>query len=111
MLTEMGCQILVMSEENDLENTITVRDFAEIREILEQAGLVRIHGDSEGIAALWSDGKILLVNIHEREKTITLDFAIRSATECYSGQEITFVHKDGKTELTIPALGVLTAEL
>lgn len=111
MLTEMGCQILVMSAENDLENTVTVRDFAEIREILEQAGLVRIHGDSEGIVALWSDGKLLLVNIHEREKTITLDFAIRSATECYSGQEITAVHKDGKTELTIPALGVLAAEL
>lgn len=97
-----GCRLLALPENGD---------FTAIRQTLLDAGLAQATGDTEGIAMLHSADRILLVNAHNREKTIHLPQSLCSARCCFTDEDAAWHTDADGTRLTLPPYGVVLASV
>ncbi|MBR4073758.1 MAG: hypothetical protein IKK24_07430, partial [Clostridia bacterium] len=67
---------------------------------------VKTEGETSGVASLWSENRLLLVNTDKKEKNIVLDFEAKIINDCWYNNSVDFRITEGKTEITLRPYGV-----
>jgi len=91
--------------------TIIYADKESLKDTLKNSGLVKTDGDTMGVASLWSDNGLLIVNSDKKEKHIYLNFIVENISDCWYNRNVNFKISEGKTEITLRPYGVYSISL
>lgn len=117
-LENSGCKVIALTDNGKYteyytsvsKNIALINNAAELSKLLYDNSLVKTSGETERIAALWSDSKLLLVNSDNFEKEFVLETNVTSITDCYFNQPVPFKADKEKTCFTLSPYGVFLVE-
>ena len=115
IFSKAGCMVIVVKDEDVFaKEWEEVADFCvfidgpkKLQEVIRNTGLVKTSGNTKGIASLWGENKLLLVNSDSFAKEIVIDFPIRYAKDCFRNTAIPFFVSEQNTSICIPPYGVV----
>lgn len=108
-LYDGGCRIVYFCEtEAFSDEYVKISEFATLAssteallEIISENGLPT-DGDTDGIAALWTDDTSLLVNSESREKKLSVNLSAAEIIDVFTKEPLEFVLKENRTCFTLP---------
>lgn len=113
-LSENGCRVVYYCENSGFaEEYRKIAGFAALAESKEalleeirnsqESGLAT-GGDTSGVAALWAEQAVLLVNSDGREKELTIrtDKEVEEAISLYDRTPVAYTKENGRTAITLP---------
>ncbi len=117
-LENSGCKIIVLTDNGKYtdyysgisSNIAFINNATELTDLLYEKKLVKTAGETDGVAALWSDSKLLLVNSDNFEKEFVLEGTVASVTDCYLGESVSFKTDNGQTRLSLSPYGVFLVQ-
>lgn len=117
-LSRMGCRVVAVTGNGmfsdcyrDVADDVTLVDgIAELIDVFGAHSLLKTAGENEGIVALWSQSKLLLINSEQKAKRFRLQTAVTSVTDCYTNRPVSFEPGDNGADFPVPPYGVLLVQ-
>lgn len=113
-MKEHGCRIIAVTDGGRYFDTSAISPFVqmvcsvrEAMEIIRGGAFIKTSGDTEGVAALWTDDGVMLCNSEEIEKSMKIKLAAQSVVDCRTDSPIEFKVQNGQTEFVLKKYQVL----
>lgn len=108
-LHQQGANVVVIQDEEvDFAYSERLKQFAvilqgvkELEAWLDESGIRRTQGDTIGVAAMWNENQVLLVNSTQSSKELEVDFTATDVQDCRSGVKVEYTGSEDKTKLTL----------